>query len=166
MAQPVYADNWVDFTGAGILRDFVSDTSAEIDLRPGVTAVGQYNADGTAQIAAWGETFDRTWEVVGEDQVCYTALDEINCFTFEQNLDVPGEYRARNVETGKLIVFHVSETETAVASSATASGFARRVGVTVRLGSRRRVVESQFEHGYIDFAAQLRRVRWRFPSSG
>ena len=84
--------------------------------------MGQYNADGTAQIAAWGETFDRTWEVVGEDQVCYTALDETNCFTFEQNLDVPGDYRARNVETGDLLVFHVSETEAAVASRVTEAG--------------------------------------------
>jgi hypothetical protein len=86
-----------------------------------VTAVGQYNADGTAEIVAWGETFDRTWEVVGEDQVCYTALAEVNCFTFEQNLDVPGEYRAKNINTGDLIVFHVSETEITVASGVTAT---------------------------------------------
>jgi hypothetical protein len=122
VAHPVHADNWADFSGAEVLQEFVSDTSAEIELRPGVTAVGQYNADGTAQIAAWGETFDRTWEVVGEDQVCYTALDETNCFTFEQNLDVPGDYRARNVETGDLLVFHVSETEAAVASRVTEAG--------------------------------------------
>jgi hypothetical protein len=122
VAQPAHADNWVEFTGAEVLQEFVSDTSAEIELRPGVTAVGQYNADGTAVITAWAETFDRTWEVVGEDQVCYTALDETNCFTFEQNLDVPGEYRARNVETGDLIVFHVSETEAAVASRVTEVG--------------------------------------------
>ena len=122
VAQPAHADNWTDFTGAEVLQEFVSDTSAEIDLRPGVTAVGQYNADGTAQITAWGETFDRTWEVVGENQVCYTALAETDCYTFEQNLDVPGEYRARNVETGDLLVFHVSETEAAVASRVTEAG--------------------------------------------
>jgi len=116
VTRPAYADNWTEFTGAEVLREFVSDTSAEIELRPGVTALGQYNADGTAEILAWNETFYRTWKVVGEDQVCYTALDVTNCFTFERNLDVPGEYRAKNVKTGNLIVFHVSETETAVAS--------------------------------------------------
>ena len=122
VAQPVHADNWTAFTGAEVLQEFVSDTSAEIELRPGETAVGQYNADGTAEIAAWGETFARTWEVVGEDQVCYTALAETNCFTFEQNLDVQGEYRARNAETGDLIVFHVSETEAAIASRVSEAG--------------------------------------------
>ena len=121
VTRPAYADNWTEFTGAEVLREFVSDTSAEIELRPGVTALGQYNADGTAEILAWNETFYRTWKVVGEDQVCYTALDVTNCFTFERNLDVPGEYRARNVETGNLIVFHVSETGTEVASQATAT---------------------------------------------
>ena len=81
-AQPAYADNWAEFTGAEVLREFGSDKSVEIELRPGVTALGQYNADGTAEIVAWGETFDRTWEVVGENQICYTALAETNCFTF------------------------------------------------------------------------------------
>ena len=35
VAQPVHADNWTAFTGAEVLQEFVSDTSAEIDLRPG-----------------------------------------------------------------------------------------------------------------------------------
>jgi hypothetical protein len=41
VAQPVHADNWTAFTGAEALQEFVSDTSAEIELRPGETAVGQ-----------------------------------------------------------------------------------------------------------------------------
>jgi len=115
MAQPVYADNWVGFTGAEALREFVSGANVEIELRPGVTAFGSYYADGTAKIDAWGETFDRTWEVVGEDQVCYSALAETNCYTFDRNLDVPGEYRARHVETGDLVLFHITGTDTPVA---------------------------------------------------
>jgi len=114
-APPAYADNWVDFAGAEVLREFVSDASAQIELRPGVFAIGKYYADGTAEIDAWGETFERTWEVVGDDQVCYSTLRERNCFTFQQNLDVTGEYRARNVETGEVFVFRISATDTTVA---------------------------------------------------
>ena len=119
VAQPVYADNWIAFTGAETLREFGSDASIETELRPGVTAVGTYYADGTVKIIAWGETFNRTWKVVGDDQICYTSLTETRCFTFERNLDVPGEYRAQHVETGELIVFQITGTVTSVASGDT-----------------------------------------------
>ena len=33
-------------------------------MKPGHVAMGQYRADGTATITAWGETYERTWEVV------------------------------------------------------------------------------------------------------
>ncbi len=122
VAQPVYADNWKSYAGAQTLREFVSDATAEIDLRPGVTAVGDYFADGTAKIEAWGETFERTWEIVGEDRVCYSSFTERNCYTYERNLDVPGEYRARNVETGKLTVFRITSTNPLVISRVTAPG--------------------------------------------
>ena len=46
------ADNWQPLTGADTLQQFVSGATAEIELRPGVTAVGKYNADGTAEIEA------------------------------------------------------------------------------------------------------------------
>jgi hypothetical protein len=111
MNGPVYAANWASLSGEETLREFVSGTRAEIDLRPGVTATGEYHADGTAKIEAWGETFPRTWELRGDDQVCYTSVTETNCYTYEQNLDAPGEYRARHVETGQLTVFRVSGTD-------------------------------------------------------
>jgi hypothetical protein len=41
----------------------VSNKTAEIELRPGVVAIGEYYEDGTAKIEAWNETFPRTWEV-------------------------------------------------------------------------------------------------------
>jgi len=108
MTGPTYAANWVNLSGAETLRAFVSGAKAEIDLKPGVTATGEYYGDGTAKIEAWGETFLRTWEVRGDDQVCYISATETNCYTYEQNLDAPGEYRARHVETGQLTVFRVS----------------------------------------------------------
>ena len=102
-----YADDWVSLSGEETLREFVSGARAEIDLKPEVTAIGEYNADGTANIEAWGETFPRTWEVRGDDQVCYMSVTETNCYTYEQDLDAPGEYRSRHVETGEVITFRV-----------------------------------------------------------
>lgn len=89
-----YADNWQPLTGASTLQEFVSGATAEIQLKPGVTAVGRYNADGTAEIEAWNETFHRTWAVKGEDQVCYSSELETNCLSFEKNSEHPAEFRS------------------------------------------------------------------------
>lgn len=111
MASPsAYADNWQPLTGADTLQKFVSGATAEIELKPGVTVVGTYHADGTAEIEAWNETFRRTWFVKGDDQVCYSNV-ETNCFSFEQNRDDPAQYRARNVATGEVLIFRVTDTE-------------------------------------------------------
>jgi hypothetical protein len=114
IGAPVYAENWVAFSGAETLQQFVSGATAEIELRPDVTAIGKYFADGTAEIEAWDETFDRTWEVVGEDQVCYSSFTETNCYTFEQNLDTPNQYRSRHTETGEVVIFQVTSTNPTV----------------------------------------------------
>jgi len=111
MASPqAYAENWQALEGADNLRDFVSGATAEIELKPGVTAVGKYHADGSAEIEAWNETFRRTWSVEGDDQVCYTDV-ETNCFTFELNVDDPAEFRARNVQSGEVVTFQVEDAE-------------------------------------------------------
>ena len=120
MTGPAYADDWAKLSGAETLQELVSGARAEIQLKPGVIAIGEYYADGTAKIEAWGETFPRTWKVRGDDQVCYTSETETNCYTYEQNLAVPGEYRSRHVETGESIVFHVSGTDPRVMTRETA----------------------------------------------
>ena len=76
--QSAFADNWQPLTGADTLRQLVSGATAELKLRPGVDAFGTYHSDGTAQIEAWNETFDRTWAVRGDDQVCYSSDVETN----------------------------------------------------------------------------------------
>ena len=123
-----YADNWQPLTGADTLQEFVSGATSEIELSPGETVVGKYHADGTAEIEAWGETFNRIWVVKGDDQVCYTDL-ETNCFTFEQNLDDPAEYRASNVANIEVFTFRVAEMEN------------RRIAEPVRLRRRGLVVQ-------------------------
>jgi len=111
MSGSTYAENWTSLSGTETLRGFVSGARAEIVLKPDVTAIGEYFADGTAKIAAWGEIFPRTWEVRGDNQVCYMSETETNCYTYEQNLEAPLEYRARHVETGELIEFRLSGTD-------------------------------------------------------
>ena len=98
------AENWQPLTGADTLQELVAGATAEIQLTPGVIAIGKYNADGTAEIEAWNETFRRTWSVKGDDQVCYSDV-ETNCFSFEKNLDDPAKFRARNTATGRCIYF-------------------------------------------------------------
>ena len=115
-AKLAYADNWVSLSGAETLRELVTGTHAEIELKPDVTARGKYYADGTATIEAWGETFLRTWQVSGDDQVCYSSVTETDCYTFEQNLDVPGEYRSRHTERGDLTVFRIIGTDPKIAT--------------------------------------------------
>ena len=116
-----YADNWQPLTGADALQSLVSGATSEIELSPGETVVGKYHADGTAEIEAWGETFNRTWVVKGDDQVCYTDL-ETNCFTFEQNLDDPAEYRASNVANTEVFTFRVTDAETDTFTRETPAG--------------------------------------------
>jgi hypothetical protein len=115
----VSAEEWAPFEGADQLRDLVAGGTAEIELGHGKVAHGEYRTDGTATITAWGETFNRTWEVRGDDQVCYSSTRETNCYTFEHNLYVPGEYRVRHVETGELRVFRVIEGDTEVITNVT-----------------------------------------------
>ena len=111
-ASPLtYAENCQPFTGADTLQQLVSGATAEIELKPGVIAVGRYNADGTAEIEAWNDKFPRIWSVKDDDQVCYSNV-ETNCYTFEQNVDEPGEYRATNVKSGEVFVFRVTDPET------------------------------------------------------
>lgn len=99
---------WKPIVDPENLRKFVSGGKAEIELKPGVVARGSYFEDGTATLEAWGERFQRTWEVRGDDQVCYSSIKETNCFTFEQNQGVAGEYRARNVISGEQYLFWVT----------------------------------------------------------
>jgi len=102
------AESWEPLSGASTLNDFVSGGTAEIQLTDGVTAIGTYHADGTAEIRAWNEVFRRTWRVQDNDQVCYTTEEnQTNCYTFERDLDDPGRYRARNLTTGEVFVFRI-----------------------------------------------------------
>jgi len=100
----VSAENWQPVVGAEVLRELIAGAKAEIDIKESVTATAEYYADGTAKVAAWGEEFKRSWEIIGNDQVCYSAVNETTCYTLEENLDTPYEFRLTNIESGEQIL--------------------------------------------------------------
>ena len=109
LASPASADTWIEVTGSDTLRELVSGATATIEIDEDISASGSYFADGTAKIEAWGETFDRTWEIKGDDQVCYSSFTETNCFSFERSQEQPNRYRVINVKTGQLTHFELGE---------------------------------------------------------
>jgi len=116
LVPAAYADTWVEVTGSDTLRELVSGATATIEIDEDNRVIGKYFEDGTAKIEAWGETFDRTWEVQGEDQVCYSSLTETSCFSFEQSQQQPKRYRVNNVETRQFTYFEVDGDGDTVAS--------------------------------------------------
>ncbi|MFV8817352.1 hypothetical protein [Haliea sp. E17] len=122
----LHAEDWTAVTGRQNLIDLVSGATAEIEVKPGRTVTGYYAPDGTARIEAWGEVFRRTWQVEGEDRVCYTSAEkQTNCFTFEQDRDDLQHYRVRNTGTGEFTHFHLVGDKLASGEEAAPGGLAR-----------------------------------------
>jgi len=107
-SSSVQAQTWEGISEADALRALVSDTVFEATLKGGAKAVTRYNPDGTGVLTAWGETFDRRWEIKGADQVCVTVGNKVDCLNIERNTEASNEYRASNVETGETLVFTVT----------------------------------------------------------
>ena len=92
--------DWESVTGAEILREFMSGLTVERDLPGKEVARGEYLADGTGVLHEWGASFDRTWHVEGENQVCITVGSQTRCYRFERHTAEEDLYRARDVATG------------------------------------------------------------------
>ncbi len=97
----VYAQTWQSVSDPERLTALLSDTVMEATLKPGVKAVANYNRDGTGILKAWGETFQRTWEV-HENKICIGMENQTQCFTLERNNDDPNKFRATNLSTGEV----------------------------------------------------------------
>lgn len=104
----VSAQTWAPVTGADELSALFSDTVQEATLKDGVIARARYNADGAGILEAWNDTFERKWEVRGDDRICILIDGEFVCVALERNLNDPDEYRATYVDTGEhAIVFRI-----------------------------------------------------------
>ncbi len=94
---------WVPVTGFEELRAIYSNTVVEWrNMR------GEYCADGTGTVFAWGETFARTWAVEGEDRVCVTYAGDEACYSFERDTTSPNRYRVRNLDSEERVVLEIS----------------------------------------------------------
>ncbi len=86
------AQDWQPLTGADNLRALVSDTDFESLVTEDVKATSRYNADGTGVVKAWGETFQRTWEISSDGQICINYGERVDCVEIEQDPARPGVY--------------------------------------------------------------------------
>jgi hypothetical protein len=103
------ASEWQPVTGAANLRNFMSGLKAERTLPNGEVSRGEYNPDGTGTLFAWGAAIPRTWAIKGEDQICITVERSTNCYQFERSSDNPNLYRARDIASGKVTEFQVTD---------------------------------------------------------
>jgi hypothetical protein len=105
------AADWEPVEDPALLRELFSDTLLETTLKNGVKAEANYNADGTGELRAWGDSFARTWEIKGNDQVCIGTEREVKCFSMEQSTDQADTYRATNSASGEQAVIAVTRSE-------------------------------------------------------
>ena len=94
------AQDWQPVIGAQALRDFVGGRTVSWQEGPS-SAWGEYHVDGTGTLHALGTEFDRTWEVKGDDQICFSGEPESQCYTLEKSTADPSLYRVINVTTGE-----------------------------------------------------------------
>jgi hypothetical protein len=92
--------NWQPVTGTLDLQAFMSGRVLTIQESSDSLRRGEYRADGTGTLYAWGGQFDRSWEVKGEDQICVNGDPVSACYQIEKNKDDPLLYRVTEVSTG------------------------------------------------------------------
>ncbi|KAA1188875.1 hypothetical protein F0M18_16865 [Pseudohalioglobus sediminis] len=101
------ADTWQPVTSPEQLQQIMSDTRMSATLKEGITATGQYNADGTGTVSAWGETFQRRWHINADNTLCIDYGKRQDCLKVEQHTTRDGLYRATNLATGASQEFSV-----------------------------------------------------------
>ena len=109
VAANAVAQTWKPITDQDEIRSLFSDTVLTTELRKGVTATARYNADGSGELYAWDDTFQREWRVNEQSQVCILISNEFVCFILERNAANENEYRGTNVGTGEAVVFTVRD---------------------------------------------------------
>lgn len=102
-------EEWVPYTGADKLHEFMDGLVAEQVYPDGTLSRGVYQSDGTGYIEEWGVKFPRRWEVHGEDQVCIITIRDIACFSLEQNVANPYLFRLYDPEKNRWDEFKVTE---------------------------------------------------------
>jgi len=112
-----HAQNWEPITGDE-LRAVFSDTVQTAELGGGSQAIARYNADGTGELKAWGDTFPRKWKLDGNDLICILIDAKNECYRVEQNSAKPEEYRGTKLSTGEIVIFTVYDQQAVVQQAA------------------------------------------------
>ncbi len=99
---------WQPVTDPEALRALFTDTVQTAELGGGSIAVATYNADGSGELKAWGDTFPREWKLDENNQICILVDRRDQCWEIEQNADKPDEYRGTKIATGETVVFSVT----------------------------------------------------------
>jgi len=102
------AETWEPVTGVDELAALFSDTVQTAELGSGNVATAKYNADGTGELKAWGDTFAREWKVDGDELICIKIDFHFQCWRIERNIEKDNEYRGTKVETGESVIFTVT----------------------------------------------------------
>jgi hypothetical protein len=105
------ATEWEAVSDPSTLRALFSDTVMEATLTDGVEAEATYNSDGTGELRAWGESFPRTWEVRGNDQVCIGMGREVKCFSMERSAEQADTYRATDIASGEQLIIKITRAD-------------------------------------------------------
>jgi hypothetical protein len=108
VASVVHAQSWEPVTGAEELAALFTDTVQIAELGGGSIAIANYNADGTGELKAWGDTFARKWKVSDDEQICIEIDNRFQCWRIERNMDKQDEYRGTKLETGETVIFTVT----------------------------------------------------------
>jgi hypothetical protein len=98
-AAQIDSGEWTPITSAMEVRAIYTNSVAIGD-----TWAGEYCADGTGTLTAYGETFKRQWEIKGA-QACVTSDQGTFCATFERSTKNPNEYRLTNLSSGRKTKF-------------------------------------------------------------
>ena len=107
-----YSETWKPVTGADKLTALFSDTVQTAELGGGNIAVAKYNADGTGELKAWGDTFQREWKLDQNNRICIKIDRRFQCWDIERNSEKANEYRGTKIETGESVIFTVTDQET------------------------------------------------------
>ena len=96
------AQQWKPFEGESNLKSLFTNTKVTWNNQR-----GEYCADGTGILFAYGTIFPRTWMVKNDKEVCVNSEDENVCYLFEQNTYDRSEYRVLNVTNNERTVIQV-----------------------------------------------------------
>ena len=107
-ATVVQANEWEPVTGTEALSEFMSGAIAERELPNGSLSRGEYFADGTGILSAWGETFPRTWSVQA-DQMCISEVRSTRCYRLERSTTDRQFYRVIDVASGETTEFRLTD---------------------------------------------------------